>query len=90
MEFHKIFSATYISIEGNERYFPFASTVIVYPNPKCDTVMMTNDKLGAGGEGGALRQCDSCIPLFNDEWSDVITGFFIVFGVGTVTVRELL
>lgn len=29
------------------------------------------------------------VPLFDDERSDIVPGFLVVFGVGAVTVREL-
>lgn len=29
------------------------------------------------------------ILLFDDEWSDVVPSFLVVFGVGSVAVREL-
>lgn len=40
-------------------------------------------------EGAALWLVDLSIFLLDDEWTDIVPGFFIVFGVGPVTVREL-
>lgn len=35
------------------------------------------------------RSADLCILLFDDEWPHVVPGFIVVFGVSSVTEREL-
>lgn len=41
------------------------------------------------GEGRVLRLVGLSILLFDDERSDVVPGLLVVFGVGSVAVREL-
>ncbi len=58
-------------------------------------MMMINDWTNWGRahdksrEGGVLRSVGLSVLLFDDERPDVVPGFLVVFGVGSVAVREL-
>lgn len=41
------------------------------------------------GEGGVPTPLGLRVPLFDDEWSDIVASVVVVFGMGSVTVREL-
>lgn len=41
------------------------------------------------GEGGVPTSLGLRVPLFDDERSNIVTSVVVVFGMGSVTVREL-
>lgn len=43
----------------------------------------------SSGEGGVPTSLGLRVPLFDDEWSDIVASVVVVFGMGSVTVREL-
>lgn len=43
----------------------------------------------SSGEGGLPTSLGLRVPLFDDEWSDIVARVVVVFGMGSVTVREL-
>lgn len=77
----------------NSQSFDFIATAL-YRKRQCNTDMLIMYDWTNWGRVHEMRReggvVDLSVLLFDDEWSNVVPCFLVVFGVGSVTVRELL